>query len=123
MRAQIAQRLQEQLDGDKRQPKTIVANPRAKNGKRTHVKGGKPNSSKVSSAKAVVSSQFSNFPNFPNANSNNRNQKPQQRQQQQQLRQPPRQQPPPKKQTLTKIPAQKFIQKDQVPYARFDLPF
>ena len=134
VRAQIAQRLQEQLDASKRQPKTIVANTRAEsnggksinnnsnrnnggnkrnNNRNNNFRGSSRNSGKVNSAKAVVSSQFSNFPNFektlqPNTNGdnnrNNRNQKPQPPQQQQQ------QQQQPKKQALTKIPAQQFIE-------------
>ena len=113
VRAQIAQRLQEQLDASKRQPKTIVANTRAESnvGKSVNNGGGNKrksnrnngfngstrNSAKVNSAKAVVSSQFSNFPNFektlqPSTNAN----------QQQQA----------KKQVLTKIPVQQFVERN-----------
>ena len=119
VRAQIAQRLQEQLDAaSKRQPKTIVANTRAEsnggksinnnsnrnnggnkrnNNRNNNFRGSSRNSGKVNSAKAVVSSQFSNFPNFektlqPSTNAN----------QQQQA----------KKQVLTKIPVQQFVERN-----------
>ena len=115
VRAQIAQRLQEQLgDAGKRQPKTIVANTRAEsnnannsntrnnNGgtkRKSNRSNGNRNSAKVNNAKAVVSSQFSNFPNFektlqqPGGNAN---------QQQQQH--------PKQKQVLTKVPVQQFTE-------------
>ena len=112
VRAQIAQRLQEQLDASKRQPKTIVANTRAesnvgksadnsgnkrKSSRNNGLNGSTRNSAKVNTAKAVVSSQFSNFPNFektlqPSTNAN--------------------QQQQPKKQVLNKIPVQQFVERN-----------
>ena len=102
VRAQIAQRLQEQLEqpvGSKRQPKTIVANTRkAEPSRGSGKRKGNRNAAKVNSAKAVVSSQFSNFPNFEKTL------------QQQQPGLNANQQQQPQKQVLTKIPVQQFVE-------------
>ena len=109
VRAQIAQRLQEQLEqpvSGKRRPKTIVANTRAEPSSVNSNRGsgskrkGNRNAAKVNSAKAVVSSQFSNFPNFEKTL----------QQQQQQPGANANQQQQPKKQVLTKIPVQQFVE-------------